>query len=290
MRFKTRLRIDKASHLLRIIQVLDKLERRCVLHLCPPDVDSVRIVLQADIAGSVAAYTIFQRSEWFESYRIESQNENQIGLEMDMQNLLRALRSAAAADEILIKLSKKGVPVLTFEIRTPLGPILQDIPVIVLSAVRLAEFNEPEHEYIKGFTLPPLGKLHTVVDRMKGLSNELHLNARLLEQKASLSLRVLTHSVSVSTTYNDLSLASYDAEEGGAGAESLPETIDASLEAAVELKSFNRSLYGHQVQPTHAICFIRPSCVMVHLVVPWGVGITYYIPRKVTAAGVTSNQ
>lgn len=284
MRFKTRLKVDKVQHLLRVIQVLDKLERRCVLHLCPQDIDSVRIVLQADVAGSVAAYTLFKRSEWFESYRIESQNENQIGLEMDMQNLLRALRSASAADEILIKLSKKGVPVLTFEIRTPLGPILQDIPVIVLSAVRLAEFNEPEHEYIKGFTLPPLGKLHTVVDRMKGLSNELQLNARLVDQKASLSLRVLTHSVSVSTTYNDLSLASYDADEASAEVEDQPETADSSLDATVELKSFNRSLYGHQVQPTHAICFIRPSCVMVHLMVPWDVGITYYIPRKVTAA------
>lgn len=281
MRFKTRLKIDKVPHLVRVIQVLDKLDRKCVLHLCAPDSESLRIVLQADITGSAAAYALFKRSEWFESYRIESQNENQIGLEMDMQNLLRALRSAAAADEILIKLSKKGVPVLAFEIRTPLGPILQDIPVVVLSAVRLAEFQEPEHEYIKGFTLPPLGKLHTVVDRMKGLSSELLLKAQLIDQKASLMLKVLTDAVSVSTTYTDLALVSYDGEEQTTQMETQTDADETSLEALVDLKYFSRSLYGHQVQPTHVVCFIRPNCVMIHLMIPWDVGITYYIPRRI---------
>lgn len=263
--------------------MLDKLDRRCVLNLCPPEDDSVRIVLHTDVAGSVAAFTLFKRSEWFESYRIESQNQNQIGLEMDMQNLLRALRSAASADEIVIKLSKKGVPVLAFEIRTSLGPILQDIPVVVLSAIRLAEYHEPAQEYIKGFTLPPLGKLHTVVDRMKGLSSELLLKAKLVQQKACLTMQVETDSVSVSTTYADLALASYDEEQTNAS-ESQLDSDGSMLDAIVDLKSFSRSLYGHQVQPTHAICFIRPNCVMIHLMIPWDVGITYYIPRRIIAS------
>lgn len=284
MRFKTRLVIEKVPFLLRVIQVLDKLERRCIVHLCSPESDLVRIVFQADAMGSVAAYTNFKRSEWFESYRIESQNDNQIGLEMDVQNLLRALRSAAAADEILMKLSKKGVPVLTFEIRTPLGPILQDIPVIVLSKVRLAEFEEPSYENVKGFTLPPLASLHTVVDRMKGLSNELHMKARLAEQKASLTIRVLTDSVSVSTSYTDLSPVSYDNEEQSGSAPSQEDSENTTVEATVELKSFSKSLYGHQVQPKHAICCVLPSCVMVHLIIPWDVLMTYYLPRRVFAS------
>lgn len=284
MRFKTRLKIEKVPFLLRVIQVLDKLERRCVIHLCSLESDLVRIVIQADAMGSVAAYTNFKRSEWFESYRIESQNDNQIGLEMDVQNLLRALRSAAAADEILMKLSKKGVPVLTFEIRTPLGPILQDIPVIVLSKVRLAEFEEPSYENVRGFTLPSLASLHTVVDRMKGLSNELQIKALLSEQKASLTLRVLSDSVSVSTTYADLSPVSYDGDEQSRPVPSQDDSVNATVEATVELKSFSKSLYGHQVQPRHAICCVLPSCVMVHLIIPWDVLMTYYLPRRVFAS------
>lgn len=284
MRFKTRLRVDKVPHLLRVIQVLDKLEKRCILHLCAPEADLVRIVMQSDVMSSVAAFTNFKQSEWFDSYRIESQNENQIGLEMDIQNLLSALRSAAAADEILMKLSKKGLPVLTFEISTPLGPILQDVPVVVLSRVRLAEFAEPDYRIAKGFTLPPLASLHTIVDRMKGLSNELHISAHLLEQNATLTLNVITDSVSISTTYSQLSVASYDNNEQTHMTSSQEPALNTSFEAIVELKSFSKSLCGHQVQPKHAVCCILPSCVMVHLIIPLDVLITYYLPRKVTAS------
>lgn len=277
MRFKMRLKIERVAELLRIVQVLDKLEKRCVLHLSAPEIDTVRIVQQADISGSVAAFALFKRSEWFEGYRIESQNANQIGLEMDVQNLIRALRSASAADVIVIKLAKKGVPVLTFELVTPLGPIVQDIPVVVLSAVRLAEYQPPEHDYVRGFALPPLAKLHTVVERMKFLSNSLQLSVQMSEEKATFDLRVLTDNVSVSTTYNQLSLASYDQDH------TQSETVQSELEATVDVRNFSRSLHGHLVQPTHAVCFIHPNCVMVHLMVPLDASITYYIPRRVTA-------
>ncbi len=73
-----------------MIQVIEKLDRRCVLHLPPPESDTVRIIVQPDISGSMASYAIFNRPDWFESYRIESQNANQIGLELEVQNLLKA--------------------------------------------------------------------------------------------------------------------------------------------------------------------------------------------------------
>lgn len=248
-----------------------------MLHLCSLDEDSVRIVLHTDASASLACFTVFKRHDWFESYRIESQNENQIGLELDMHNLMRALRSASAADYILIKLTKKGVPVLTFEISTPLGPILQDIPVVVLSAIRLAEFQEPQHDQTLGLTLPPLAKLHSLVDRMKGLSQTLHLDAQLLSQKAVLTLSVSSDMVSVSTSYTGLTVASYDFEENEFQQDP---TYHARNNATVDLKSFTRCLYGHQAQPTHALCFIHPTCVMLHLMLPCDVHITYFIPRR----------
>lgn len=277
MRFKTRLRTDKVSQLVRICQVLERVDRTCVLHLCSSDEDSVRIVLQADASASLACFTALKRHDWFESYRIESQNSNQIGLELDMHNLMRALRSASAADYVLIKLTKKGVPVLTFEISTPLGPILQDIPVVVLSAVRLAEYNEPQHDQTLGLTLPPLAKLHYLVDRMKGLNQTLQLDAHLLSDKATLSLKVSTDMVSVSTSFSGLTVAGYDFEES----ELQPDaTHQARLTALVDMRNFSRCLHGHQVQPTHALCFILPTCVMLHLMLPSEVNITYFIPRR----------
>lgn len=70
--------------------MIERIDRTCVLHLSPPEIDTVRIVVQPNVNGSVACYTVLTRSEWFESYRIESQNANQIGLEMQVQHLLRA--------------------------------------------------------------------------------------------------------------------------------------------------------------------------------------------------------
>lgn len=274
MRFKTRLRPDRIPQFVKICQALERVDRTCILSLCGPQDEYVRLVVHADAAASLSCFTCLSRQEWFDSYRIESQNNNQIGLELDINNLLRALRSATAADYILVKLTKKGLPVLTFEISTPLGPILQDIPVAVLSAVRLAEYQEPQHEQTIGLALPPLNRLHTMVDRMKALSQTLYLDAELRADNSGLALRVTTDMVSVSTNYRGLSVATIDQDEG------MDESRQHNLTAIVDMKNFSRCLYGHSAQPNHALCFIHQSCVMLHLMLPCDATITYYIPRR----------
>ncbi|CAN8070810.1 unnamed protein product [Agarophyton chilense] len=277
MKFKSRLKPERVADFLRVAQLLDKVGKRCVLHLYAPEVDNIRIIFQADVSGSVAAFAHFTRTEWFQSYRIESQNANQIGLEMDMQNFLGALRSASAADHITIKLAKKRVPVLTFEMITALGPIMQDIPVVVLSAIRLSEYQPPEHDKITGFALPALSKIHALVDRMKVLCNTLRLQATLEEDRAKLLLGIDTDTVSISATFTDLSIASYEDDES---IQEQRETPASGQEALVDLRNFSRCLFGHQAQPLHATCFIHPHYVMVHLTVSADVSISYYIPRK----------
>lgn len=198
---------------------------------------------------------------------------------MDLQNLIRALRSAACADEVHVKLAKKGVPVLTFEIRTHLGPIMQDVPVTVMSAARLAECVEPEIEIeVRGFTLPNLSRLYTVVERMKGLGTRLELYAEVGERFASLAVQMLTDNVSVSTTYEKLPRASMMANNGDTDADG-DKTVGS--QGTVDLKNLRCTLFGHQIQPKHAICFILRHCVLVHLMGdgPSSVNISYYVPK-----------
>lgn len=216
------------------------------------------------------------QKHWFEGYRIESQNGNQIGLEMDLQNLIRALRSAAAADEITVKLAKKGVPVLTFDIATPLGPILQDVPVSVLSAARLAECVEPVIESVCGFTLPTLTRLHAFIERMRGLGNRIELLATVGERHSELCVQMLTDNVSVATSYQKLARAGMVGDE-----ESVSELEVEKFSASVDLRNLRCALFGHQLAPKHALCFILKTCVMVHLM---GDGdgsadVSYYIPK-----------
>lgn len=49
MRFKTKLKVDRVSHLLKMVQVLEKLDKRCVVHLPEPENEHVRIVVQGDV-------------------------------------------------------------------------------------------------------------------------------------------------------------------------------------------------------------------------------------------------
>lgn len=193
---------------------------------------------------------------------------------MDFQNLIRALRSAAAADEIVVKLAKKGVPVLTFDISTPLGPILQDVPVTILSAVRLAECGEPGIEVVRGFTLPTLVKLHSVVEHMRGLGTRLELRASVGEHHGSLCVQMLTDNVSVATTYEKLPRALMSSDD-------VPGPEVQEFSATVDVRNLRCALFGHQVVPKHALCFILKTCVMIHLMGDGdgSASISYYVPR-----------
>lgn len=198
---------------------------------------------------------------------------------MDLQNLIRALRSAAAADEVHVKLAKKGVPVLTFEIRTCLGPIMQDVPVTVMSAGRLADCVEPTIESgVRGFTLPALGRLYGSVDRMRGLGTRLELHAKIGDRFGNLSVQMLNENVSIATEYQRLPRASMGDEEGV-----VPESEDdvVRLECTVDLKNLKSALHGHTLQPKHGMCFILKHSVLIHLM---GDGaraadVSYFIPR-----------
>ncbi len=55
----------------------------------------------------------------FENYRVESANDNQIYMELQAENLLKALKSAEHANDAVLKLTKKdALPVLSFAITT----------------------------------------------------------------------------------------------------------------------------------------------------------------------------
>lgn len=80
-----------------VIQVVEKLDKVCVLHLTPPDNEMFRLIVQPDVSGSLAAYANFVRTQWLETYRIESQNANQIGLELELPHLLKAYVPSSSA-------------------------------------------------------------------------------------------------------------------------------------------------------------------------------------------------
>lgn len=187
------------------------------------------------------------------------------------------LRSAAAAEEVVVKLSKKGVPVLTFEITTAMGPILQDIPVTVLSAVRLSECVEPGLESSIGFTLPPLSKVYSLVDRLKSVGAMVEIRATIGSRHATMSLKVLTDLVSVATTYKELTRAQMADRD-----DALTFTQDQTVHALVDVRHLSKAFYSHQISPKHSLCFLTKHFVLVHLMAG-DAAISYYIPTQLTS-------
>uniref|UniRef100_A0A7S3A5Z2 Checkpoint protein n=1 Tax=Rhodosorus marinus TaxID=101924 RepID=A0A7S3A5Z2_9RHOD len=242
MRFKTRLRVGRIAALLRVVQALQKVDRRCILHLTPQEDDQIRLILFPTALSSVAAYTGLPKSYWFDGYRIESQSGNNIGMEVDLQNLDRALKSAAGGDAVVIKLAKKGVPVLTFDIRTALGPILQDLPVSIMSSTRLEECQEPDSATLQGVVLPSLANLCSVVERLKALGNHASIKT-VVGERSSFTIEAASDAANLSASYDGLevepSSSMGDARE---------------CEVELEVKNFGKALFAHQILPDQVLC------------------------------------
>ncbi len=98
---------------------------------------------------------------------ISSLNDDVIVLQVQLSHLLRALKSTKNAVTIVVRLTKKHGPCLSFEIHRsedeePTKMTLQDVPVEVQPIRRLLEVCEPElpDPQVK-FTLPKL-KVHSI--------------------------------------------------------------------------------------------------------------------------------
>ena len=74
----------------------------------------------------------------FENYQIQSKNNNEIPFHANIPNLLRALKSGDSADQIVLKLTKKGDrPFLSFEMVSRAISVTQDVPIALQGAQKV---------------------------------------------------------------------------------------------------------------------------------------------------------
>jgi len=257
--------MGRISALLRVVQALQKVDRRCILHLTPQEDDQARIILFPTALSSVAAYAGLPKSYWFDGYRIESQSGNNIGMEVDLQNMDRALKSAAGGDEVVIKLAKKGVPVLTFDIRTALGPIVQDIPVSIVSSTRLEECREVEIATLPGVVLPSLANLCSVVERLKSLGNHASIKT-VIGERSSFSIEASSDAANLSASYEGL-----EADPSSSTSEARESEVE------LEVKNFGKALFAHQILPDQVLCYLLRNNALIKVFAE-AVQINYHIP------------
>lgn len=214
------------------------------------------------------------KASLFSEYSVVSKNNNEISFNVNLDNLIRGLKSGQSAQEVYVKLTKKGdTAYLSLAIEmtvcscfflpndnqpTRSMTVTQDIPVQIISPSQLAAFTEPTlpdpEVYIM---MPGLKSLKSVIERMKNIDDYLVIHANMAGEltfkvfskfyKTHLE-QVQTEVVSIATFYKKLD---HPHIEGRDPPKANP---DQTAKVKVDIKKFARFMYSYQVQPQNVIC------------------------------------
>ncbi len=204
MRFKAKILSDRVPLFIKIVQTVQKISKDCVLHLSER---KVQFILASELTEGVQVWSGINSPSLFDDYKIESLNNNEIAIEINLDHLQRALKSAQNAQNIIIKLTKKNqLPYLSLAIEVlnnqHVMTIIQDVPIVLLSAQKLSQYTEPHlPDPEVHIMMPPLKHLRFVIDKMKNVSEFLIIEATM---GGALTFRVETEMVSISTFYKNL--------------------------------------------------------------------------------------
>ncbi|SNX87627.1 related to protein hus1, required for S-M and DNA damage checkpoints [Melanopsichium pennsylvanicum] len=262
MRFRTQ--VADVSILTRVIQSIGKVANRCILKLTP---DKIHMICLGDTDGT-QIWSQMQVDSIFQDYRIESNFQNHINLEVSPDTLLKALRSANNAYSVILRLAKRNKdPLLSFSISSQSRTgakleVVQDVLIKVLKPAEMSRIVEPLcPEPDVHIILPKLLDLRTVTEHMRSLSDVVTLSAN---KQGQLRLSVMEHQVSLDTTWSNLAHPTIDASQSSTVNNQLS---DPSHHKSVnlEIKSFLKFLSSYVVATTTIACICSNHCAIFYV-------------------------
>ncbi|KAK0558771.1 Checkpoint protein hus1 [Tilletia horrida] len=258
MRFRANL--SDVNTFSRIAQSVNKVSNRCILSLGRED---FHIICVGDPEG-LQIWSKLSTNAFFEDFRIESNNNNQIFIEIATETLLKALRSGLNAMDITIRLAKKNkTPLLSFNIVNASHNgaklvVVQDVLIRILKPTEMERIKEPlcpaPDVHI---TLPPLLKLRTVCDRMRSLADVVHVSAN---RQGKFRLQIQEDEITMETCWRNLQHPDMDVEPNELEA---PEDLFRGV--ALELKSVGRFLGSYVVETTTIACICKDHCAIFYV-------------------------
>jgi len=201
MRFKTAVR--NINTFTKLAHSLERVGKRCLLRLTP---DTIHFIIIPDYTGT-QVWAALGVETLFEDYHIQSAADDCINLEIPVDNLHRALRSAGNANEVIIRLTRRDrFAVLSFCIsvagRTGTNTITHHVTVRVLNQSYISTLREPQcPEPDVHIVLPPLSGLKAISERFKTLADRILIKANM---NGEMKLRAESDSVKIETAWKDL--------------------------------------------------------------------------------------
>eukprot|EP00658_Telonema_sp_P-2_P068928 TRINITY_DN5795_c0_g1_i1.p1 TRINITY_DN5795_c0_g1~~TRINITY_DN5795_c0_g1_i1.p1 ORF type:complete len:212 (+),score=41.11 TRINITY_DN5795_c0_g1_i1:391-1026(+) len=210
--------------------------------------------------------------------------DNNIHFIICIETLLRAVRAASNAGELVMRLSKKNlgrgsqpVPCLTLDMDLQtdggIAKIVHDIPIKMLNRSSFGAFVEPRFPTAKvEIYMPPLKTFRAVTDRLRNVSPQIMLRANM---RGELHISAADVSVRAEISFEGLATAQPQDREVN------PED---SVSVKVDLKKLARVLYGDRMQSTDCIaCFHEDEAVALHFLQD-SLFTSYYVPLASLAA------
>ncbi len=210
MRFRAELLDSKC--LSNILISLDKVAQHVLIVL---DRDNFQLRVSHDSLNEVNVFVVIPVEALFDGFRIESKNNNTIGLLVKSQHLVAALRNGDKAQRIIVKLHKKDdKPCLKIAMTIDGNHIIQHVPVALQTARRIQETQEPSDIPVPDvkIVMPPIKTLKSVVSRMRSVGYDLSIKATLAGE---LNLQVSAELVSIKTFYKNLRVPGKGEERSG---------------------------------------------------------------------------
>lgn len=206
MRFRARAGAEQYQLIADVVQAIHVPGEFLCLHLTK---DNFRTVVNRNHAGQgseiIPSYASFDSEVLFFDYRIESRADNQICLECDPGQFLRASRSVKKAPEVTFTLTRKnGLPRITLEAVMVNGVhVTQDIPVKVMKPEDFHITEEPNVPPPEVRVMLPSDStsLRAVVDKLKSFDKFVSVSASVSGQ---LVLESTAPSLRIRTVYNGL--------------------------------------------------------------------------------------
>lgn len=166
---------------LRIMQSMAKLSIRCILRCSP---EETHIVIPRG-TGPVEAFAVLDDINFFfRDYKVESNFNNQVNIELISDHLCQALKQITPASQVTIKLAKhNNQPILNVEIitRSTTGQeltVIHDVLIAIkkprdMEIIRTPEavMEENQSHYKIAASLPELAEVRVVAERMRSVES-----------------------------------------------------------------------------------------------------------------------
>ncbi|KAH7873213.1 checkpoint protein Hus1/Mec3 [Lentinula edodes] len=298
MRFRAG--VENVTTFFRIMQSVEKLQKKCIIKFTE---ENMHVICNNDAnEGGIQVWSQIKIDSIFNNYRIQSNSNNEITVNLTCEALMGALRSVSTSsgtsnsasgssyetDEVIIKLAKKNdQAVLNFEITgtTRVGRkvrIGHDVKIEVMKPADVVKLSEPMcPEPDIHVLLPSLQKIRTIVERLRSMSDVLAIRA---SQSGCLQLSINTESVKVDTEWKNCTIPQMMKESASQddNADDPPPDPEHLFSVLVSVRSFLKFLSSHVVSTTTIACICQNHCLILYVyigdVADAGGVLTFYIP------------